>query len=93
MIVRILGEGQYTLADEHLRELNALDSRLKDAVDAGDESEFTATLRALLAAVRRLGTPLPADALTTSELVLPDEDMSLAQVSALLGDEGLIPGL
>ncbi|MFD0274248.1 hypothetical protein ACFVHB_10110 [Kitasatospora sp. NPDC127111] len=92
MIVRLLGEGQYTVADQHLGELNELDSRLQDAVDAGDGSEFANTLRDLLAAVRRLGTPLPADALTPSELVLPDEDMSLAQVSALLGDEGLIPG-
>ncbi|MFD5462187.1 hypothetical protein ACFWIQ_05055 [Kitasatospora sp. NPDC127059] len=92
MIVRILGEGQYALADEHLRELNELDSQLQEAVDNGDESEYTDTLRALLAAVRRLGAPLPADALTPSELVLPDEDMSLARVSALLGDEGLIPG-
>jgi hypothetical protein len=92
MIVRILGEGQYTLADHHLDELNRLDARLQDAVDTGDDDAFTTTLRALLDAVRRLGTPLPAESLLPSELVLPDEDMPLAQVSALLGDEGLIPG-
>ena len=41
---------------------------------------------------RSLGTPLPDEQITPSDLVLPDADTSLAQVRALLSDEGLIPG-
>jgi hypothetical protein len=92
MIMRILGEGQYGIADEHIDRLNELDSALQSAADEGDEAAFTTALSALLDAVRGLGTPLPDEEITPSDLVLPDEDTSLAQVRQLLSDEGLIPG-
>ncbi|MFF5155999.1 hypothetical protein ACFY3N_07040 [Streptomyces sp. NPDC000348] len=92
MIMRILGEGQYEIADEHLDRLNELDSALQSAADAGDGATFTTALSALLDAVRSLGTPLPDEEITPSDLVLPDEGTSLAQVRQLLSDEGLIPG-
>jgi hypothetical protein len=80
MIIRILGEGQYDVADRYLDELNVVDDRLHAAVQAGDGTAFGQELRGLLAAVRRLGTPLPDDALIPSELVVPDEEADLAQV-------------
>ncbi|GAA1415197.1 hypothetical protein GCM10009601_04390 [Streptomyces thermospinosisporus] len=92
MIMRILGEGQYEITEEHLDRLNELDAALQSAADAGDETAFTAALSALLDAVRSLGTPLPDERITPSDLVLPDADTSLAQVRELLSDEGLIPG-
>ncbi|MFI8092120.1 hypothetical protein ACIF9R_27985 [Streptomyces sp. NPDC086080] len=92
MIMRILGEGQYDVADEHVPRLNQLDSTLQAAADAGDETAFAAALSALLDAVRSLGTPLPAERITPSDLVLPDETTGLPQVRELLSDEGLIPG-
>ncbi|MFJ1980141.1 PspA-associated protein PspAA [Streptomyces albogriseolus] len=92
MIMRILGEGQYEVTDEHLNRLNELDTVLQSAADAGDEAAFTTALSALLDAVRSLGTPLPDERITPSDLVLPDADTSLAQVRALLSYEGLIPG-
>lgn len=92
MIVRILGEGQFDVADQHLSELNALDDRLQATVETGDAEAFAAALQALLDSVRRLGTALPAEVLTASELVLPDEDTTLEQVRSLLAEEGLIPG-
>ncbi|WP_282696544.1 hypothetical protein [Streptomyces sp. CC208A] len=91
MIMRILGEGQYDIADEHLDRLNHLDSVLQKAADAGDEPAFTSALSALLDAVRSLGTPLPAERITPSDLVLPDETTGLPQVRELLSDEGLVP--
>ncbi|MFD0503327.1 PspA-associated protein PspAA [Streptomyces chiangmaiensis] len=90
--MRILGEGQYEIADVHLDELNELDAVLQSAAASGDEHAFALGLRALLDAVRALGTPLPADSLAPSDLILPDEDTSLREVEALLADEGLIPG-
>ncbi|WP_326651408.1 PspA-associated protein PspAA [Streptomyces sp. NBC_01750] len=92
MIMRILGEGQYEIAEEHLDRLNELDAPLQSAADAGDEQVFASALSALLDAVRSLGTPLPDDRITPSDLVLPDADTSLTQVRELLSDEGLIPG-
>lgn len=57
MIVRIMGEGQWKLADSHLVELNRLDDELLEEMESGDEEGFRRTLGAVLEAVRRLGTP------------------------------------
>ncbi|MGH3329436.1 MAG: PspA-associated protein PspAA [Streptomycetales bacterium] len=92
MIVRIMGEGQFEVADDHLELLNALDDSLSDAVESGDDQEFQAALTALLAKVREMATPLPSDALEPSELILPSADLRIDEVRAMLGDEGLIPG-
>ncbi|KUL22171.1 PspA-associated protein PspAA [Streptomyces regalis] len=92
MIMRILGEGQYEVTEEHMNLLNELDAALQSAADAGDEAAFTTALSALLDAVRSLGTPLPDEQITPSDLVLPDADTSLTQVREMLSDEGLIPG-
>lgn len=92
MIVRILGEGQLDVADSELDALNALDSELQAAAEAGDDESFSSSLAALLAKVRDVGKPVPDDQLVPSELVLPSADASLAEIRELLGDEGLIPG-
>ncbi|MET9883877.1 hypothetical protein ABZZ20_12165 [Streptomyces sp. NPDC006430] len=92
MIVRIMGEGQWKLDDAHFAELNGLDDELLAEMEAGDEDGFRRTLGALLDAVRRLGEPLPDDALEPSELILPASEASLEEVRELLSDDGLIPG-
>ncbi|MDF3297175.1 PspA-associated protein PspAA [Streptomyces tropicalis] len=92
MIVRIMGEGQVSLADSHLAELNTLDDELLAEVQKGDGPGFRRTLQALLSRVRELGDPLPDDLLAPSELILPSPDASLEEVRDLLSDEGLIPG-
>ncbi|MEV0536864.1 hypothetical protein [Kitasatospora sp. NPDC050463] len=91
MIVRIMGEGQMRLADSHFAELNTLDDELLEELEAGDEEGFRRTLGSLLDAVRRLGSPLPDDALEPSELILPAPDASMAEVREMLSDDGLIP--
>ncbi|MFC8588727.1 MULTISPECIES: PspA-associated protein PspAA [unclassified Streptomyces] len=92
MIVRIMGEGQWKLADSHFAELNRLDDELLAEMETGDTAGFRRTLGALLDAVRRLGDPLPDDVLEPSELILPAPDASLEEVRKMLSDDGLIPG-
>ena len=92
MIVRIMGEGQWNVADEKISELNQLDARLESALESGQEDGFSAALAALLAAVRGAGAPVPADELVDSDLILPPADASVEEVRELLGDDGLIPG-
>ena len=92
MIVRIMGEGQWQLADSHFAELNKLDDELLAEMEGGDETAFHRTLGALLDAVRRLGEPLPDDTLEPSELILPTPEASLEEVREMLSDDGLIPG-
>ena len=94
MIVRVMGEGQFSVDDAHADLLNGLDSGLERAVESGDEDGFRAALTDLLAQVRALGEPLPDDSLDPSDALLPGEDSTLEDVRALLSDsaEGLIPG-
>ena len=92
MIVRILGEGQFRVADTATTELNHLDTALETAVERGDEPAFQAALTGLLAQVRAEGSPLPPDTLEESDLILPHQDSSMDEVRKLLTDEGLIPG-
>jgi hypothetical protein len=92
MIVRIMAEGQWDVAEDQLPALNELDARVESALEAGHEEGFRAALAALLAAVRGAGSPIPDDALMDSDLILPPSDASLEEVRELLGDQGLIPG-
>ena len=92
MIVRILGEGQYSVGDTATAELNRLDADLEKAVNSGDEAAFATALRALLDQVRAQGAPLPSDRLEPSDLILPDPDSSMDDVRKMLADDGLIPG-
>ncbi len=61
MIVRILGEGQYTVPDDQRPELEKLDDAIADAVDGGDEARFGEALAALTAAVRSAGVAVADD--------------------------------
>lgn len=92
MIVRILGEGQLEVADEHLDALNKLDSELEAAISGGNEESFRSALSALLEKVHAVGSKVPDDALVDSDLFLPPADATVEEVKEMLGDEGLIPG-
>jgi hypothetical protein len=92
MIVRILGEGQWELDEEHLTPLNRLDDEVEAAVEKGDAVAFSNSLNALLQGVREAGSRLPDDTLHDSDLILPPADATIDEVRHLLEDEGLIPG-
>jgi hypothetical protein len=92
MIVRILGEGQFEVADAELDRLNELDAAVEAEIDAGNEEAFTARLTELLDGVRDVGAPLPDDSLEDSDLILPPADATLEEVREMLADDGLIPG-
>jgi len=92
MIIRILGEGQYDVADHALDRLNELDATLEAAVEAGDEAAFSTALTDLLGGVRTAGVAHPADSLDESDLILPPADATIDQVREMLNDDGLIPG-
>ena len=92
MIIRILGEGQYDVADHALDRLNELDATLEAAVETGDEAAFSSALVELLEGVRTVGVAHPADSLDESDLILPPADATIEQVRQMLNDDGLIPG-
>jgi hypothetical protein len=92
MIVRILGEGQLRVDDTATTELNELDAKLEATVERNDESGFRPALEELLARVRAIGRPVEPGSLEPSELILPAEGATMAEVRELLSGDGLIPG-
>jgi PspA-Associated protein len=92
VIVRILGEGQFSVDDAATTELNRLDTELEKAVNGNDDAAFAAALRGLIDQVRAQGSPLPTDSLEESDLILPHPDSSMDEVRKMLTDDGLIPG-
>ncbi|MDU7361798.1 MAG: hypothetical protein E7L00_11410 [Propionibacteriaceae bacterium] len=96
MIVRIMGEGQWTVDVDALESLNEIDERLESAVEAGDEASMREVLRELFDKLCEVGTPVPDDVLAESDVVLPDPSASLEEVKLVLEAtneyyDGLIP--
>ena len=92
LIIRILGEGQYDVAEGALDRLNELDAAVEAAIEAGDEEQFRPALLALLDGVRTVGVAHALDSIDESDLILPDGEASIDEVRELLADDGLIPG-
>ncbi len=93
MIVRLMGEGQYSIDDDALERLNAFDDEATAALEAGDETALERHLTSMWELVRTGGTPLPDNDLSPSEAIVPPLDLSLEETRRLLGDEGFIPDL
>ena len=91
MIVRIATEGQYRVPDDHGDRLNDLDNAVVEAVEAGDEDRYHELFEELLAYVRSEGSPLEADDLEGSDVILPPPDTSFVEASEEFTGEGLIP--
>ncbi|HEV3093970.1 MAG TPA: hypothetical protein VGY30_05585 [Solirubrobacteraceae bacterium] len=91
MIVRISGEDQYRLGEDLDPRLNELDAAVVAAVDAGDEAAFGSSFSQLLSFVRSNGEVVGDEEIETSDLILPPDDVTLAEASAEFTGEGLIP--
>ena len=92
MIVRILTEGQFNLPGAYIDELNAIDNRLVEVVEAEDQKGFERHLKEMLDLVRNNATPVGVDELVESDLVLPEPDITLEEAEELFTGEGLMPG-
>jgi len=86
VIVRILGEGRYDVPEADLPAIEQLDAALVDAMERGDDAAFSGALADLIGQVRHTGALLPADDVQTSELAVPHEGSTLAEVRALLAE-------
>lgn len=92
MIVRIMTEGQFKLADDDIERINELDNVCVAAVDGGDREGFQVAFAQLLALVREHGTPIDDDDLVGSDVLVPPPDTSFEEAAADFTGEGLIPG-
>ena len=93
MIVRVLGEGQFEVDDEVAKGLNDLDEQAEQALESGDQKQFSVLLGRMAEAVRTNGARLPDENLSASAAIIPPEDLTLEEARALFEGEGLIPDL
>ncbi len=91
MIVRISGEGQYSLPDGDAARLNDLDNRAVAAAEAGDEPGFNDLWQQILSLVESDGDAVPDEELVPSDVILPPRDVSFAEARAEFTGDGLIP--
>jgi hypothetical protein len=87
VIVRILGEGQYNVDDEHLDQIEELEGQLDAAIQSNDEDAFAGLLESVINAVRENGTPVGAETIAPSTLTIPHEGATIAEVRELLAEE------
>jgi phage shock protein A len=83
-IVRIQGDDQYRLQQADRDQLDRFDADLVAAIGAGDEAAFRGKLHQVLEFVKNRGERLPSNQLTRSDVVLPSEDMTLAEAKAIM---------
>lgn len=92
-IVRIMGEGQFTVDGRTLKELSKIDNSIVQLVsrDRSDDAEFKQRLRQLTAIVEKKGRPLDPKEIIQSDIILPSVDLSIDEAKKLFKGEGVIP--
>jgi hypothetical protein len=93
VIVRLMGEGQYRIADELMQRLNKLDDQAQSAADAEDEPELDRVLDEMWQLVQAEGERLPDEDLSASDAAVPPSDLTLEETKRLFAEEGFIPDL
>lgn len=93
MIVRIMGEGQYDVADVEQDTLQKYDDEVEQAVASGDSEHVHSALTALREFVLSHAEPVADDFLGGSDIVIPYPDAEISEITELLTGEGFIPEL
>ena len=92
-IVRIMGQGQFTVDSKTLKKLNELDNSIVELVsqERSDDSEFRRKLAELSEMVVKNSKPLDPKAIIQSDIILPSTDLSIDEAKRLFRGEGVIP--
>ena len=92
-IVRIMGQGQFTVDNKALRELSRIDNSIVQLVsnDRPDDTEFKKRLTQLTKIVEMTGKPLNPKEIIQSDIILPSVDLSIDEAKKLFKGEGVVP--
>ncbi len=92
MIVRILGEGQYSLDEKLLGKINEIDNRIVKDVTAGNERDYARDLAELIKSIKDLALPLDVAEIRPSDVIIPPSDLSFEEAKKVFREDGLIKG-
>jgi hypothetical protein len=92
-IVRIMGQGQFTVDNTTLKRLNEIDDSIVQLVstERSDDNEFRRRLTELTSVVESKGHPLDPKEIIQSDIILPSTDLSIDEAKRLFKGEGVIP--
>jgi hypothetical protein len=92
-IVRIMGQGQFTVDNSTLKRLNEIDDSIVQLVskERSDDVEFKKQLTELTDIVEAKGKPLDPKEIIQSDIILPSPDLSVDEAKRLFRGEGVIP--
>jgi hypothetical protein len=92
-IVRIMGQGQFTVDNTTLKRLNEIDDSIVQLVstERSDDNEFRKRLTELTGVVESNGHPLDPKEIIQSDIILPSTDLSIDEAKRLFKGEGVIP--
>ncbi|MBN1456154.1 MAG: hypothetical protein JW945_07900 [Methanomicrobia archaeon] len=91
MIVRIMGEGQFTVASALLDRLNEIDNKIVVEVGKGNEARVREMLCEMIALVKREAVPLDPQEILSSDVIIPPEDLNLEEARKIFTGAGIIP--
>src|ERR687897_3348989 len=92
-IVRIMGQGQFTVDNSTLKRLSEIDDLIVQLVskERSDDIEFRKHLTELTHIVETKGKPLDPKEIIQSDIILPSTDLSVDEAKKLFMGEGVIP--
>jgi hypothetical protein len=92
-IVRIMGQGQFTVDSKTLKKLNEIDNSIVQLVsnERSNDTEFRRRLTELTDIVTKNGKPLHPKEIIQSDIILPSTDLSIDEAKNLFKSEGVIP--
>jgi monomeric isocitrate dehydrogenase len=92
-IVRIMGQGQFMVANKILKTLNDIDNSIVQLVsnDRSDDTEFRKRLIELTEIVETNGKQLDPKEIIQSDIILPSPDLSIEEAKRLFKGDGVVP--
>jgi hypothetical protein len=93
IIVRVLGKGQFRINRRTATRINALDNSMVDIVKRIiiEEKEFKKKLKEMHSLVSKDGRELEDTEIVKSDILLPNNDISIHDAKDLFKGEGIMP--
>jgi hypothetical protein len=94
-IIRVLGQGQFSVDSETLRKLNSIDNSIVRKLETENltNEEFKLKMEQLGEIVTKKGRLLDPKVIVSSDIILPGSDLTIEEASKFFHGEGIIPGL
>ncbi|MEM3124496.1 MAG: hypothetical protein QXM95_01615 [Candidatus Nitrosocaldus sp.] len=93
IVVRLMGEGQYYIDKDILREVNRIDNQMVKMLrdERVDEHAVIESIAAMRSLVKIKGKRVKDDIIIPSHIIIPTTDISVEEAREVFKGEGIIP--